>query len=384
MATKTGDATDYLDLLQIFKEFLIGNGSPASGLNWVVEEERSSFTSPQTDIPFGDADALEEVAAQNNQNHDQIIFRGMGGVSPERDIYFAIQTLGLSTTGYFNWQIRGLTGFVQNSPITDYVGLQDQPGRSPPCFLALQNTTMTYWFMANDRHIKGCIKTGSSYQTFYIGFVNPFATEAEYPYPLFVGGSSFEENTIFSSNAITTSSSLLGGGGDGGVLIEDGTLFPVQKSSGWVRFIDGIWYQVKNFESTGSIETVLAQGAGLCLNWPQGSPASGVFPVENVIVNARTIANSFRDTTPGDTAIMQMLPAFGSPRLVTLFPVTLFLPDTNQLIGELDGVYWAPAAGGVTSEDTITDFGESPEVEHIVFQNVFRTDGWSFLAIRNE
>jgi len=89
MATETGTATDYKDLLQKLKLFLTGQSvSPigSNGLNWVVEEERSASTSPQTDITSNGADALIETAANNNQNHDQIIFRGTGGTSPEKEI----------------------------------------------------------------------------------------------------------------------------------------------------------------------------------------------------------------------------------------------------------------------------------------------------------
>jgi hypothetical protein len=50
MATETGTASDYRDLLQKLKLFLTGAGSPASGLNWVVEEERSQNCLPPRTI----------------------------------------------------------------------------------------------------------------------------------------------------------------------------------------------------------------------------------------------------------------------------------------------------------------------------------------------
>jgi hypothetical protein len=227
MATETGTATDYRDLLQKLKLFLTGESvSPigSNGLSWVVEEERSQSTSPQTDIAAGDPDELMELASNNDQSHDQIIFRGNGGASPEKEIYFAIQTYGITTTGYFNWQIRGLTGFSTSSP--QYVKLSDQPGRSPPVFIALQNTTMTYWFIANNRRVMGAIKTGTSYQIFYMGLLNPYATDAEYPYPMAVFGTFYEEDYIFSSNAIDVGSLLHpAGNSDSIVLFVDYLLY---------------------------------------------------------------------------------------------------------------------------------------------------------------
>ena len=386
MASETGTASDYKDLLQKLKLFLTGAGSPESGLNWVVEEERSSFTSPITEIPSGDADELMEVASANNQAHDQMIFRGMGGTSPEKAIYFAIQTYGLSTTGYYNWHLRGLTGFAQNSPITDYVPLRDQPGRSPPAFLLLQNTTMTYWFVANERRIMGCVKTGTSYQPFYIGFLNPYATDAEYPYPMAVCGTAHTEATLFSSNNITTASPLTSGGGSStqGLAVQ-GDLYPVNEASGWVRFTDGNWYAIKHYAQAGGNETALSgqSGAGLCHVYPQAQGwTSG--PSYSARGNgAMVFQTKFRDVTPGDTPQMQMLPAFGSPELITMWPLTAYLPSpVGQLLGDFDGCYWVSGSGGVSSEDTITDFGESPEVTNIIFQNVHRTDLWTFLAMR--
>ena len=385
MATETGTATDYRDLLQKFKLFLTGeNVSPPSGLSWEVMEERSSSTSPDTSIPAGDPDEVMDDATNNDQSHDQIIFRGTGGVSPERDIYFAIQTLGLSTTGYYNWQIRGLTGFAQNSPITDYVSLADQPGRSPPCYLLLQNTTMTYWFIANDRHIKGCVKTGSAYHCFYFGFMNTFATEAEYPYPLVVAATGYTEELIFSSNSTLVSSSIIAGGGDGTTGLASTDLFQTLTANGWVRFTDGNWYAVKNFAGTQGIESSLHIGVGLAHVWPMADTSIAFSDPENRTAIVPYIPTQFRSETPGNSVAKQILRTFGSPELTVLFPLTMYLYNGAQLIGEYDGCYWAPGAGGLTSEDEIIDSGESPEVTNLVFQNVWKTDAWQFIAMRNE
>jgi len=387
MATETGTATDYRDLLQKLKLFLTGESvSPigSNGLNWVVEEERSASTSPLSSIPQGDADELMQTASNNNQDHDQIIFRSTGGTSPEQPCYFGIQTYGLSTTGYFNWQIRGLTGFASSSP--QYVSLADQPGRSPPAFLPLQNTTMTYWFIANNRRVMGCVKTGTAYHSFYIGFINPFATNAEYPYPMCVAATAHTEATIFSSNGITVSSAILAGGGDSDqTLPVQGDLYPAMEASGFVRFTDGNWYGIKSFSTTGSTETAInGTGPGVIHVWPASSPTSSIVPDGLLITETNSFSLDFRSTTPGGTPEKQIIQTLGSPTFTTLWPLTLYNHNASQLLGEYDGCYWAPGAGGLTSEDTIVDFGESPEVTHIVFQNTHKTDAWQYLAMRNE
>lgn len=386
MATETGTATDYKDLLQKLKLFLTGESvSPigSNGLSWVVEEERSAQTSPQTDIPDGDADGLIETDAQNDQDHDQIIFRGNGGTSPEKEIYFAIQTMGLSTTGYYNWQIRGLTGFATSSP--QYVALADQPGRSPPVYLPLQNTTMTYWFIANNRRVMGCVKTGTSYHNFYIGFLNPYATEAEYPYPMCVSATAHEENYLFSQNSMSVQGLLNPGGSTSTTAVVQADLFPITSSSCYVRFTDGNWYCVKNHTGDGGTESrTLHQSGALFASYPFAAASQNVHAVGNRLLTANQWAGDWTTTIPGNNASFQMLPAFGSPGQTVLWPITIFDPIGEHFIGDMDGCYWCPAAGGFTAEDTITDTGESPEVTHIVFQSAWRTDAWSYLAMRNE
>jgi hypothetical protein len=310
----------------------------------------------------------------------------MGGTSPEKEIFFAIQTYGLSTTGYYNWQIRGLTGFAQNSPITDYVALEDQPGMSPPVFLTLQNTTMTYWFMATERRVMGCVKTGTSYQPFYIGFLNPFATDAEYPYPMAITGTAHTEATIFSSNNITTSSGIINpAGNNNSALPTQGQPFPAHEATGFVRFTDGNWYGIKHFNQSGGNEAILTGGSGgYCHVFPTAESLTTAPNEVNRMNVDKRFHLIFRSTTPGNTPDKQVLPGFGSPELISLWPATVYHPIDLQLLGEFDGCYWVSGSGGVTSEDVITDYGESPEVDNIVFQNVHRTDVWEFMAMRNE
>jgi hypothetical protein len=381
MATETGTATDYRDLLQKLKLFLTGANSPTSGLTWVVERERSDSTSPLSAIP--DGSGAIKTAANNNQSHDEIIFRGNGGVSPEKAIYFGIQTYGLSTTGFFNWHIRGLTGFSNTSPETPFL---NQPGHSPPCYLPLQNTTMTYWFIANERRVMGVVKTGTAYHPFYMGLINPFATDVEYPYPMAVMATAGVENTLFSSNSIIVASPLLHGGGNAnGTIPAAGDDFPANECSGWIRFVDGNWYSVKHFSGTSSESGISgASQPAIAHVWPWSGASNTGFPIGHKLNVNFNFNTNFRTGNPGGNPSEQMLSGFGSPELRTLWPCTPFLINQLAFLGEFDGVYWVPGSGGVTSEDTITDTGESPEVQHIIFQNVWRTDRWTFLAMRNE
>lgn len=385
MAFETGTATDYRDLLQKLKAFLTGTNSPTSGLNYTLLEERSQFTSPQTDIAANSADALEETPSEHNQSHDQMIFRGTGGTSPETNFYFAIHTNGFSTSGYYNWMIRGLTGYTQASPITTYVTLVNQPGLSPAAFVPLQNTTMTYWFQATNRRVIGVVKTGTAYHSFYIGFINPYGTEAQYPYPLAICGSADRHAVAFGANNVALANPMGGHGGSSTsstATPSAGDPWPAMKANGWLRFNDGVWYGIKNYWSSGSVETV--QNLGTIANT---TPYGTQLTTPNAALaytSDLTWEGSLKSGTPGGAVTVNMAPAPGSPEIYPLFPVTLYLPANFNVLGDFDGVNHIYNSGSITSEDTIVDTGESPEVTYYIFQNTYRTDPWMFFAIRGD
>ena len=394
MPYEVGTAVGYLDLLQKLKAFLTGTNSPTSGLSWVVEEERSTFTSPESVI--ADGDGAVDVQSRNNVDHHQIIFRGNGGTSPEKEIYFGIQTMGDTNVGYANWQIRGFTGFATSSP--QYVDFLGQPGKSPPVYLPLQFSpaVMEYWFIANNRHVKGVVKTGSSYQNFYIGFINPYALESEYPYPMYVGATAQSESIIFSSNALHLHGILSPGSSDNSKSVPTpGDSFPTLRATSYLRWVDGVWYGCKNWVGT-STEGSFGTGEPDAENFSTYpfAPYENVEDENEQLVNPERHGNKgdawydtgsgigFKDTAPGGTPHNQQFRAYGSPEQTNLWPLTLFNQGQGNIAGDLDGVYWAPGAGGLTSEDTFTDSGESPEVVYTAFQSAWRTDSWSYLAMR--
>lgn len=54
-----------------------------------------------------------------------------------------------------------------------------------PCW----NTLMPYWFAASGRSLRFGVKVATSYEGGYLGFILPYGSPNQYPYPLAVGGS---------------------------------------------------------------------------------------------------------------------------------------------------------------------------------------------------
>ena len=70
----------------------------------------------------------------------------------------------------------------------------------------------------------------------------------------------------------------------------------------------------------------------------------------------------------------------GDP-VTPLFPLTFTINSPSvQMLGELHNVYWVSGAQGTTAEDEVIDGSDT----YIIFQNIHRTDNWTFYAIRDE
>jgi hypothetical protein len=361
MAFRQGTATDYIDLLDQLRDFLTGSASisPQSGLNWTA----------QRDVTYSPTER-------------ELIMRGTGAASPERPLYFGIQTYSNSGLGRFNWDVRGMTGFTDGSP-TGSIAFGSQPGISPSNqYVPLQNASMPYWFYGNDKRIIMVAKTGTSYQFMYAGYLNIFGTENEYPYPICIAGSSWNVDQRFNDNTLNYST-----------VPHPGSQNQAGRGPVTFRFVDGVWYSCSHFSGTAS-ETRNDQLVHPGI-WPLINDTSDLSgdsntqlptqQVEEISSRRRNFAEQFTDPTPGGTPDNRLLQSFGSPRPTPLYPLTICGHNpSRQFYGEMDGVYWANATGGLTAEDQVIDTAVSPEVTYDVFQNVHRTDDWMYYAVKRE
>lgn len=332
MATTTGTATDYQDLLADLKTFANSNG-------WTTERTTLS-------------------------TEDELILRGDGDATDE--IFVGIKTYSDAGPGYYNWECRGFTAYESANTF------EDQPGKCNPVYVPLQNTTMNYWFWVTGRRICVIVKTVNAYQFMYLGFIDPYATDTEWPYPLLIMGSTHEVTRVYNSNAIEYASSVNPGGAS-------------NSPPAYIRWIDGGWYDVMNFVKSSSVEShSITTRVGV---WPMCDGDTGTNDPEDA--NWRASSEGFRSrfcsTAQGGTA-----PALwfrtennGGTAVVPLIPTVMVMSDSNeQLLGEIHNLYWCTLTNNVSAEDVVTD-GVSLD-EFIVFQNIHRTDPWCGLAIKDE
>lgn len=153
MAFTTGTATDYHDLLNKLRLYLVAQG-------WT----QLAWTAPAT---------LTDVGT--------LQVRGPGA-GAGKQVFVNIQSNHRTADNSYGWKIRGANAYTAGAAW----GMQ--PGESPDVYFNLWPNTLNYWFYVNDRRFIVIAKIGVIYPSMYAGFFLPFALPDEYPFPLYIAG----------------------------------------------------------------------------------------------------------------------------------------------------------------------------------------------------
>ncbi len=301
----------------------------------------------------------------------ELIIRGIGAGSDE--IFMGIRTNRDVPSSTFLWDIMGATGFDNGELFEDQPGSSKADLGTNSLFTPLNNGVIDYWFVIDSFHVKGVFKSGSTYTNLYAGFINTFATPAEYPYPLLVMGCETLGTTPFGTSTIAMS----------------GMTDPIGHSSnlrgpGALREVDGSWNRIANTQASISNRFQL-NDRGI---WPQGFAISNT-DVDVQIVD-RFVAASISAWQNGaifsqfglnpPSARLQPTPDSGGD-IQFLWPtVILQIRPSQVILGELIDAFPVYTIGiGAVSEDTMTDVNGDV---YIIFQNCNRTDSWTHFAIK--
>jgi hypothetical protein len=157
MAVEQGTATDYLDLLAKLRIFLTGMAVNP----WTVLRNTLGGT---ISVPTG-----------------ELIMRAPGAAGTDQ-IFVGIMPFANATADYYDWRLAGFTGF-DNS-----LAWGAQPGVMQNVFLTLWNAPIPYTFIGNGRRVIIIAKISTFQCSAYLGFINQYASPAQYPYPLAIGG----------------------------------------------------------------------------------------------------------------------------------------------------------------------------------------------------
>lgn len=228
---------------------------------------------------------------------------------------------------------------------------------SPGVRIWLDSGAMKYWFVASGRRFMVITNISTVYEVAYCGLFLPYALPTEYPYPLFIGGSSSASSEVTSwrstvdAHAAFPFSPYAGTG--------------VNRASGYILGANGGWMNApsQNINS-----------AQACIG-PYRYQEYDVDGGNRFLLSALGIGN----TTPGyDSIRSRHMMSYGG--VFPVEPITLIQTNNSmQMFGVLDGCYVCPGVGNA-AENTV----QIDSVDHLVAQNVFRSTTSTYMAIRLE
>lgn len=111
----------------------------------------------------------------------ELIVKGPGAAGVDQ-VFVGLQRYASSTLDWFNWRMRTFIGYVAENDFAS------QPGAGTERAMALWDQAIPYWFVANGRRFVAAAKVSTVYEALYGGLILPYATPAQYPYPVMIGG----------------------------------------------------------------------------------------------------------------------------------------------------------------------------------------------------
>lgn len=274
---------------------------------------------------------------------DQVVLRGPG-LAGQDEVYVGLKRVDDPTNDSYYIQMRGMTGIIASA--TDIGG---HIGVSKPVAIFLDSQPFNYWIVANGRRFVVVLKISTVFQSAYAGLFLPYATPDTYPYPLFIGGTC-GENLVSPPNWRS---------------VEDAH----------TQFISPNYRALNTRESSAWMLDPSAQWVRCWNNGVDpGNPKVGVGG-EQFYTGMGIAKDSGISSMGYDTVRQRTRACYGGSFALT--PISLVQANpADQTYGILDGCYRVPGVGN-SSENTVTVSG----VNHLVVQNVFRTETGQFWAL---
>ena len=291
------------------------------------------------------------------------------GMAGSEAIFTGIRSEYDLSNGWYNLFVNGYTGFDPNEK-----SWFEQPGALPhwrtpaanlntpmiPCW----NQTMPYWLAASGRSLRFGVKVSTSFEGGYLGFILPYASPAQYPYPLAVGGSlvpatgsrslawryshNNQMHSVFPIPGCTSSPTS--------------TTESVSTTL-YIRTPDGLWGYIGNRYSNSSDPNAIAS-----MNQSLGPPFAqsgiwrGVWPTSVRDAGSGGTKRDYREVLGGGYIMQPLIIHQRGP-----------IP---AVWGELEGCYAISGFSNAAENTTVWQ-----GVTHVIFQNVARTEVHEYWAL---
>ncbi len=320
---------------------------------------------------------IDETTFGPNNDYRVMLEGANGGVAGD-EVYVGWQTFqsGSDPNDFYNIRAAFMTGY------NNMLDFADQPGFFTAPYMNAQNKVaypIDYWIQATDRYFTVVCKPENASITMYaymsMGLFDPFATQDEFPYPIYVAGGSARNVAFWTTNS--NEDGVLSG--IAGLINYRGVNFPL-----YMRDPSGTVNGFSNREYTSS--QAHTQETDRC-SFPCGevnvSTLSGVDDIVDVNFNGLPIArfahpqSNSKDNAPQYT-IMPMPDSPDDLRL--MWPLVLGERPAlgDEIWGEIPGAFWTVGTG-LNSEDEVVAANDD---RYKVFLGGRRTQIWSWFALK--
>ena len=304
--------------------------SPGRHFNWRLNITNNNGG---TDVDIGYLEAQVTGDTINSLSEGHVLFTGQGLAAADT-IFVGMSIQEDTAIPYFNWRLHGAIAFDDAEPF------QNQPSTSPETFYVVDDGTMAYWIIATGRYFTVVTKIGTIFTSMMMGFHLPYGAPTEYNYPLVIAGSIGTANLAHTE--VDSRMRMFANPGDDAMLVRDPS---------------GAWLSFENFTNAG--------------------PAD--FQSNDRVIHPYAGTLNAQSTTMMDKIVE------GIDGSYPLTPLIIAEFETNggeigrngNAYGELDGVFHI-SGSNQTPENTLVI---GPDT-YIVFNDIFRLDNDSFMALR--
>lgn len=275
----------------------------------------------------------------------EVYLQGVGLAGAE-EIHVNIKAKSDGANDKYYWLLQGATDFDTGLDFGQQLGAIPS-GQGPP-LIWLDSGSIDYAIAANAQRFIVLAQIGGSQQVCYCGFLDRLIQPGVYPYPLFIGGTHFDETESVADNANEHTNFLA-----------DFVSSADQKSSGHVYLPGAIWARLRLYD-----DVPLNRAEASFVVYPNGTQRtpgtaygivpspSGKYPLATSVVMVHAKTFSTEETGSSDRLVGDLSP-----------------------VGTLDGIAFTTGFG-LTSDDLINN------KRWRAFQNTFRNGRLDFAAMR--
>ena len=345
MAVLNSTATTVKQMLQDITTFLTDAANFTAGNEWQLMRPAAITTSTT-----------------------EVILKSIGDGQDEIYIGMKIKAQG---TDQENILLNGFAGYDANLEWYEQPGSIYQDGL--PCIPLAKDTFMTYWVTANTSRVTIHVEMSNHYEAAYLGFFKPVAIERQYPYPMLIGGSTYDGvtwNSKGNEHSLYMNPHLSDGGfsamcvrrpdgvwryGGGTLLTWPQQTAPVdtftvyEKNSTEATLEDHMLYPIMLYETEPLYSLVKAWKSGI-------QYSAGGLVTHNALLYVCEYTH-----TAGD---------FVTNRNAGYWKEVEGAQNVDGVIGELDGIYWLGNRADLAVKDNVIYRDKT----YKIFNNSFRRD----------